>query len=408
MNNLDAKNLVNEIESSCLDLFRKIDEISLHNQEKVLDAFRECRVSLNHMAGSSGYGYDDIARPKLCELYAKILDAERAFVSPNITCGTHALYLALSGALRPGDSILSVTGAPYDTLSECIYGKDNGSLADFGITFSSVEMIGDEIDFSAAAEAAKKNSPTMIYIQRSRGYTARNTLTAKYIGEAIKKLKEIAPAAIFMVDNCYGEFTQEIEPTSVGADLIAGSLIKNIGGGLAPTGGYVAGRADLVERAERRLTAPTLGSEVGSYNASYLPFFEGLFIAPHIVSGVLKGNLLLGKVAEKLGLKTSPKTDHIPEDIIRTIEFGDEKKFIAFVRSIQKLSPIDSFVVPEPWAMPGYNDKVIMAAGAFVQGSSIELSCDGPVRAPYIAYLQGGLTYEHIKLIAIDLLKTKN
>lgn len=403
MTNLEAKKLVNSVEQKCSKLFREIDEIALNNQEKVLNAFREFRVSLNNMAGSSGYGYDDIARPKLCELYARVFGAEKAFVSPNITCGTHALYLALSGVLRPGDSILSITGAPYDTLKDCIFGTGNGSLADFGITFSQIEMKGDKIDTKKAIAEISKHAPTLIYIQRSRGYTARASLTVEYIGNVIAELKKVAPKAIFMVDNCYGEFTQNIEPTDVGADLIAGSLIKNAGGGLAPTGGYVAGRTDLVEMAEKRLTAPSLGSEVGSYSASYLPFFEGLFIAPHVVAGAIKGNLLLGKVAEALGLKTSPKTSHIPEDIIRTIEFGDEKRFTEFVQGIQKLSPIDSFVVPEAWAMPGYNDKVIMAAGTFVQGSSIEFSCDGPVRAPYIAYMQGGLTYEHIKLIAINL-----
>ena len=402
---MDKLNELKKIEKECAAVFDQINDRAFINEQKVLDAFRECRVALTHMNGSSGYGYDDTARPKLCELYAKVLGAQRAFVSPNITCGTHALYLALSAVLRPGDVAVSVTGAPYDTLSDCIFGTGNGSLKDFGIEFQEVPMLGDEVDFIACKKAIKAHQPKLIYIQRSRGYSTRQTLTIAQIEQIIKTLKPFTPDAIFMVDNCYGEFVETCEPTAVGADLIAGSLIKNIGGGLAPTGGYVAGRSELVELAEKRLTAPSLGAEVGSYNASYLPFFEGLFIAPHVVSGVLKGNVLLGKVAEKLGLKTSPKTDIVPQDIIRTIEFGEENALVRFIQNAQKLSPIDSFVVPMPWDMPGYTDKVVMASGAFVQGSSIEFSCDAPVRAPFIAYMQGGLTYEHIKIIALNMLE---
>lgn len=402
---MDKLKELKKIEKECAAVFDQINDRAFINEQKVLDAFRECRVALTHMNGSSGYGYDDTARPKLCELYAKVLGAQRAFVSPNITCGTHALYLALSAVLRPGDVAISVTGAPYDTLSDCIFGTGNGSLKDFGIEFQEVPMLGDEVDFNACKKAIKAHQPKLIYIQRSRGYSTRQTLTIAQIEKIIKTLKPFAPDAIFMVDNCYGEFVETCEPTSVGADLIAGSLIKNIGGGLAPTGGYVAGKSELVELAEKRLTAPSLGAEVGSYNASYLPFFEGLFIAPHVVGGVLKGNVLLGKVAENLGLKTSPKTDIVPQDIIRTIEFGEENALVKFIQNAQKLSPIDSFVVPMPWDMPGYTDKVVMAAGAFVQGSSIEFSCDAPVRAPFIAYMQGGLTYEHIKIIALNMLE---
>ena len=402
---MDKLNELKKIEKECAAVFDQINDRAFINEQKVLDAFRECRVALTHMNGSSGYGYDDTARPKLCELYAKVLGAQRAFVSPNITCGTHALYLALSAVLRPSDVAISVTGAPYDTLSDCIFGTGNGSLRDFGIEFQEVPMLGDEVDFNACKKAIKAHQPKLIYIQRSRGYSTRQTLTIAQIEKIIKTLKPFAPDAIFMVDNCYGEFVETCEPTAVGADLIAGSLIKNIGGGLAPTGGYVAGRSDLVELAEKRLTAPSLGAEVGSYNASYLPFFEGLFIAPHVVGGVLKGNVLLGKVAENLGLKTSPKTDIVPQDIIRTIEFGEENALVKFIQNAQKLSHIVSFVVTMPWDMPGYTDKVVMAAGAFVQGSSIEFSCDAPVRAPFIAYMQGGLTYEHIKIIALNMLE---
>ena len=402
---MDKLNELKKIEKECAAVFDQINDRAFINEQKVLDAFRECRVALTHMNGSSGYGYDDTARPKLCELYAKVLGAQRAFVSPNITCGTHALYLALSAVLRPGDVAVSVTGAPYDTLSDCIFGTGNGSLKDFGIEFQEVPMLGDEVDFNACKKVIKAHQPKLIYIQRSRGYSTRQTLTIAQIEKIIKTLKPFAPDAVFMVDNCYGEFVETCEPTAVGADLIAGSLIKNIGGGLAPTGGYVAGKSELVELAEKRLTAPSLGAEVGSYNASYLPFFEGLFIAPHVVGGVLKGNVLLGKVAENLGLKTSPKTDIVPQDIIRTIEFGEENALVKFIQNAQKLSPIDSFVVPMPWDMPGYTDKVVMAAGAFVQGSSIEFSCDAPIRAPFIAYMQGGLTYEHIKIIALNMLE---
>lgn len=403
MNRQEAIEVIENLEQRTNRLFKKINKIALINQEKVLNAFCECRVSLATMNSSSGYGYEDIARPKLCEIYAKVFNAEKALVSPNITCGTHAIYLALSAVLRPNDLMLSITGAPYDTLNECIFGKNNGSLAEFGIKYEQIEMIGNKINLNKALKFAKTNQPKMIYIQRSRGYSTRNTLTVEYIGSVICELKKVSPNSIFMVDNCYGEFVSTTEPTAVGADLIAGSLIKNAGGGLAPTGGYVAGKGDLIDLVANRLTAPSLGAEVGSYNASYVPFFEGFFIAPHVVSNILKGNLLLGKVAKLCGFKTSPATNKIPEDIIRTIEFGSENKLIEFTRSIQALSPIDSFVLPTPWEMPGYTDKVIMAAGTFIQGSSIEFSCDGPIRPPYICYMQGGLTYEHIKLIAINL-----
>ena len=405
MKNNEAIKLLKQIEKSAVKQYSVLDDIALFNQQKVLNAFREERVSLNSFNPSSGYGYDDIARPKLCALYARIFNAQSAFVSPNITCGTHALYLALVGALKSGDTMLSITGDVYDTLKECIVGTDCGSLESMGIKFEKINMQGSKINLKRVLSAIKDKQPKMVYIQRSRGYTGRNTLTIEYIAEVIKQIKAISPNLIVMVDNCYGEFCEKQEPIEVGADLMAGSLIKNIGGGLAPTGGYVAGRKELVENAAKRLTAPSLGSEVGSYNATYMPFFEGLFISPHVVSGALKGNVLLGKVAQKCGFKTSPKPNLVPADIIRTITFNNEEKFVQFVENIQKLSPVDSFVRPEPYDMPGYQDKVIMAAGTFVQGSSIELSCDGPLKKPYIAYLQGGLTLEHIKLVAINMLE---
>ena len=401
----EAKQLLKKIEKSCAKQFSQIDDIALYNEEKILNAFREERVSLSNFNPSSGYGYDDIARPKLSAIYARIFGAESAFVSPNITCGTHALYLALVGALKAGDTMLSITGAPYDTLCDCISSNECGSLKSLGIKFEQIKMQGSKINLEKALKEISQKKPKMVYIQRSRGYTGRNTLTIEYLAAVIKEVKAACQNTIVMVDNCYGEFCETKEPTQVGADLMAGSLIKNIGGGLAPTGGYIAGRKGLVENAAKRLTAPSLGSEVGSYNATYTPFYEGLFISPHVVGGALKGNIILGKVAKKCGFNTSPSASMVPADIIRTITFNNEEKFVKFVQNIQKLSPVDSFVRPEPYDMPGYQDKVIMAAGTFVQGSSIELSCDGPLKKPYIAYIQGGLTLEHIKLVALDMLE---
>lgn len=405
MNRNNAITLLNEIEKQSCELFNEIDNRVLVNQEKVLRAFQQSKVTLFNMAGSSGYGYEDTAKSKLNSVYALAFGAEKALVSPLITCGTHAIFLALSAILRPGDVMLSITGLPYDTLIDALVGENNGSLKDFNISFEKVDMIGDEIDLQAVIKAVKKLKPRMIYLQRSRGYSSRKTLTIDYIAKIISVLKKESPDSVYMVDNCYGEFVETKEPTSVGADIIAGSLIKNPGGGIAPTGGYIAGRADLIDLIERRLTSPTLGNEVGSYNTPYTNFFEGFFIAPHLVGGVLKGNILLGKVAAKIGFKTSPDINQIPEDVIRTIEFNNAEKMIKFVQRVQELSPIDSFVRPEPYDMPGYNDKVIMAAGTFIQGSSIEFSCDGPVKSPYIAYMQGGLTYEHIKLVALSFIE---
>ncbi|MCR5553363.1 MAG: methionine gamma-lyase family protein [bacterium] len=407
MEEIKAKQTIDLIESKLRSKFKQIEDVALFNQQKVLNAFAQARVALSQFASSTGYGYEDLARPKLNELYAKVFKTEGAIVSPLITCGTHAIYLALSGVLRPGDNFISVTGDPYDTLMDSILKRGNGSLADFGISFNKVEMIGSKVNLTASKKLAKKLNPKLIYLQRSRGYSTRNSLSVDYIGEVISSLKEVCPNAIFMVDNCYGEFCETKEPTEVGADIIAGSLIKNIGGGIAPTGGYIAGKEKYINEIYNRLTCPSLGGEVGSYAGSYVPYFEGLFIAPHVVSGAIKGNLLLGKVAEYCGFKTSPKTDKVPEDLIRTIKFNDEKKMVSFIQTVQSISPVDSFVRPEPWDMPGYTSKVIMAAGTFIQGSSIEFSCDGPIKPPYIAYMQGGLTYEHVKIAALYLLKNQ-
>ncbi len=408
MDNTQALKLVEDSEKALKSQYKKMDKIALKNTQKVLDAFRTANVTLANMSPSSGYGYEDISKPKLCELYKEIFKAEDAIVCPQITCGTHALTIPLFGILRPGDLMLSITGKPYDTMDDIIHGKpdkDIGSLKDFGILYDMVEMIGDKIDLKTCLKVIKNKNPKLIYIQRSRGYSTREALSVYYIGEVIKKIKEVAPNTIIMVDNCYGEFTEDKEPIEVGADICAGSLMKNAGGGVAPTGGYVVGRKDLIELSAGRLTSPTLGIEVGSYIASYYPYFEGIFMAPHVVAGAIKGNILLGKVLSSLGIESTPKCGVLPCDIVRSIKFGDEKRLIEFCQLVQKLSPIDSGVVPIPWLMPGYKDEVIMAAGTFIQGSTMELSCDGPIRPPYICYMQGGLTYEHVKILAIETAK---
>lgn len=408
MENEEAISLVNICEKALKSQFEKIDSVALTNTKKILDAFKKANVTLSNMACSSGYGYEDTAKPKLCSLYKEIFKSEDAIVCPQITCGTHALTLPLFGILRPGDSMLSITGKPYDTMDDIINGvenKDIGSLKDFNISYSFIEMKGDKIDVAKCLKTIEILKPKLIYIQRSRGYSTREALSVYYIKDVIKKIREIDNKTVIMVDNCYGEFTEDIEPIEAGADICAGSLMKNAGGGIAPTGGYIVGRKDLVELSSGRLTSPTLGIEVGSYNASYYPFFEGIFVAPHVVACALKGNILLGKVLSKLGINSTPKVGFIPHDTVRSIMFNDKDKLISFCQLVQSLSPIDSNVTPIPWLMPGYKDEVIMAAGTFIQGSTMELSCDGPIRPPYICYIQGGLTYEHVKILAIETAK---
>ncbi len=407
MTESEALKKIEEFEKSLKKQYKWLDDLALKNTQKVLDAFYESGVSLANMSGSSGYGYEDIAKPKLCEVYKNIFKSEDAIVCPQITCGTHALTLPLFGILRPGDKVLSLTGKPYDTMEDIINGKEGeqiGSLKEFGIEFVYAEMKGNKIDITKCQKLARELRPKMIYIQRSRGYSLREALSVYDIGEAIKKVKEVCPETIAMVDNCYGEFTEDKEPTELGADIIAGSLMKNPGGGVAPTGGYIAGKKELVKLSAGRLTAPSIGIEVGSYIASYYPFFEGIFLAPHMVAGALKGNILLGKVLDSEGIKSTPKVNVIPHDIVRSINFESEKRLVDFCQLVQRLSPIDSRAVPMPWDMPGYKDKVIMAAGTFIQGSTMELSCDGPIRPPYICYIQGGLTYEHLKLLCLRYL----
>ena len=402
MFNKNALKIVNEVEDECKEMFKKLEDICLYNQKKVLDAFRENEVCLTDIASSTGYGDDDRARGKLSAVYAKAFGAEAGLVSPVLTSGTHTLTVALFGVLRPGDTMFSITGKPYDTLIGIIFGEGNGSLRDFKINYEDVDLVDNDFDFDAIEKRMKELKPKMVYIQRSRGYTTRESLSIEKVEKVIKFVKNIQKDVIVMVDNCYGEFVEKREPCDVGADLMAGSLIKNPGAGIAPTGGYIVGRSDLIELVSSRLIAPGIGMKLGSYAGSYTPFFQGAFSAPHVVLGALKGNILFGRVAEKFGIKSFPHFGDMPHDIVRSIEFGDKDKLIDFCRLIQKLSPIDSNVVPFPWDMPGYDNQIIMASGSFIQGSSIELSADGPIREPYICYMQGGLTYEHLKIAAIE------
>lgn len=399
---------INKIEEKLNPVFSELDDIALHNQKKVLNAFKENRVALHHMAGSSGYGYDDTGKVKLAEVFAKIFNTEAAICSPNLTSGTHSLCTALFGCLFTGDKALSITGDVYDTLQSAVYGEGIGSLKDYGIEFSKVELIGSEFDYPKISEAIKKVNPKLIYIQRSAGYSNRDTLSISKIKEAIDFVKKEKQDAIVFVDNCYGTFSEKLEPTDVGADVVVGSLIKNAGGGIAPTGGYIVGKKSLIETIEGRLFGVGLGSEVGSYAYGYTPYFEGVFIAPSVVKNAIKGSALVGAVLSELGVESFPKAYSRPNDLIRRIVFNDKDKMINFIQKVQECSPIDSFAVPEPWEMPGYSDPVIMAAGCFVQGASIEMSADGPIRPPFTAYFQGGITYEQVKIFIEEVVKQFN
>ncbi len=402
--NRAVQSLVSGAESSLLHVYQKVQQTAEHNQYKVIDAFQTHRISSRHFAPTTGYGYSDEGRQALADVFARVTSAGHALLSPHISSGTHAISLALYAVLRPGDTLISVTGKPYDTLHQVIgisqHGKDVGSLADMGVHYRQVELGEDGvIDMVGVTDAIRSSEhPKALFIQRSRGYKWRCALSIKGIKEFITAVKAKFPDIIVIVDNCYGEFCESEEPTDVGADLIAGSMIKNPGGGIAPTGGYVAGRRDLVELAEYRHTCPGLGSEVGSYEASYRSFFQGLFMAPHVVGEALKGSILCAKVFETLGYKVFPAHDDSRSDITQSILLGDEKLLLAYTAGIQKAAAIDSHAVPVPWDMPGYDDQIVMAAGTFVQGASIELSADAPVKPPYIVYAQGALTYAHMKL----------
>lgn len=398
--------MIAECEKNLKEIFDYYDDIALYNTKKVLKAFQDARVAGRHFFGSTGYGYGDEGRDKLSEVFAKVFGAESALVSPLITCGSHALNIALFGLLRPGDTIFSITGDPYDTLGEVVYDKNGlGSLPDFNIKFEKVELRNGEIDEASALKYIEKHKPKVVYVQRSRGYAIRDALSVDKMEGVFEKIKEISSNSFIMVDNCYGEFVEKREPTEVGADVIVGSLIKNAGGSLAPTGAYIAGTKKAVELIANRFTSASLGAEVGSFEMGYRLFFQGLFMAPHVTVGAIKGMYLIGEVMEKLGFNTMPKSNQKTYDIIKSIEFNTKEELIDFVQTIQKFSPVDSNVVPEPWDMPGYTEPVIMAAGTFVGGASIELSADCPIKKPYWAYLQGGITYEHCKLVAEELYK---
>ena len=391
-------NFGKEILAGLKERFEVIDEVAEFNQMKVLNAMQECKVSDVHFAATTGYGYNDLGRDTLEEVYAKVFHTEDALVRPQLVSGTHALAVALSSQLRPGDELLSPVGKPYDTLEEVIGIRESvGSLAEYGVKYRQVDLLEDgSFDWENIRKAVTDKTK-MVTIQRSKGYQTRPTLSVGRIGELIKFIKDIKPDVICMVDNCYGEFVETIEPTDVGADMCVGSLIKNPGGGLAPIGGYIVGRRDCIERAAARLTSPGLGKEVGASLGVISSFYQGFFLAPTVTAGALKGAIFAANVYEKLGYGVVPNSTESRHDIIQAVTFGTPEGVIEFCKGIQAAAPVDSYVVPEPWAMPGYDSDVIMAAGAFVQGSSIELSADAPIKPPYAVYFQGGLTWNHAK-----------
>lgn len=397
-----ARELVWRAESELKDVFERADAIEMANQQHVLEAFWAERVSARHFAPTTGYGYDDIGRDTLDRVFARAMEAEAALVRPQFANGTHAIFTALAALVEPEDHILSITGEPYDTLLTAIgcRGKEPNSLKRLGVSFSFIPLVEGKIDHNAIRAASVENV-RVVYAQRSRGYAWREAFGVQALREAFTVCRERFPGAVILVDNCYGEFVEALEPTAAGADLIAGSLIKNPGGGLAPTGGYVAGRKELVERAAGRLTVPGMGGEVGSYAGDYRLFYQGLFLSPHVTAQCVKGAALFARVFELLHLPTMPGSGAIRSDIIQAVQFESAEALVTFCRSIQKAAPVDSFVSPEPWDMPGYEDQVVMAAGAFVQGATTELSADGPIRAPYTAYLQGSLTYAHARIAAM-------
>ncbi|MFR5876422.1 MAG: aminotransferase class I/II-fold pyridoxal phosphate-dependent enzyme [Eubacterium sp.] len=385
----------------CKKQFNEIDEITEYNQLKVQKAFIDNKISESHFAASTGYGYGDLGRDTLDSVWAQVFGAEDALVRHNFTCGTHTLATALFGVLRPNDNMLCVTGTPYDTIHNVIgsTGEGMGSLKDFGVNYSEVPLKNEKPDLAAIEEAVDSET-AMVYIQRSRGYELRPSLTVEEIGEIIRIVKTKNPDVIVMVDNCYGEFVQKQEPTEVGADLIAGSLIKNAGGGIATTGGYIAGRHDLVEKCAFRLTTPGLGKEVGASLGHNRELYMGLFYAPHTVGEALKSAVYISAMYELFGYDTTPKYNAKRGDIVQSLGLENEESLVAFCQGIQSGSPIDSYLSPEPWDMPGYDSKVVMAAGAFTLGSSIELSADAPIREPYYAWIQGGLNFHSAKICA--------
>ncbi|BDH61263.1 hypothetical protein MTP04_13930 [Lysinibacillus sp. PLM2] len=397
--NQETLALAQKIEEKVRPYYEKVDKTAFYNQQKVLTAFKNNQVSDFHLHPSSGYGYDDEGRDNLERVYAETFGAEAAIVRGQIISGTHAITLSLFGVLRPGDELVYITGKPYDTLQSIVDGddKDTGSLKDFGISYSHVDLIDNrEIDWDGVRQAINEHTK-MVAIQRSKGYATRPSYTIKAIQEMCEKIREIKSDVVIFVDNCYGEFVEELEPTEVGADLMAGSLIKNPGGGLAKIGGYIAGRADLVEKCAYRMTSPGIGAEAGASLNTLADFYQGFFLAPHVVAQSLKGAIFTSAMLEEVGMTTSPHYSDVRTDLIQSVSFQTAEQMVAFCQEIQAASPINAHFAPVPAYMPGYEDDVIMAAGTFVQGSSIELTADGPIRPPYTAYIQGGLTYEHVK-----------
>lgn len=396
--NSDVLNISDEIINDLSQRFQKIDKIAEYNQLKVVSAFQKNKVAEEHFNTTTGYGYNDIGRDTLEKVYADVFHTDDALVRPQITCGTHALGLALSANLRPGDKLMYISGKPYDTLEEVIgIRPSKGSLAEYGVKYDQVDLL-ENGEFDLEGIKNKLDGVTLIGIQRSKGYATRPTLSVEKIGNVIKFIKDIKPEIKIMVDNCYGEFVETIEPSDVGADMIVGSLIKNPGGGLAPIGGYICGTKDCVENCSYRLTTPGLGKEVGANLGVMSLLYQGLFLAPTVVASALKGAIFAANLFEKYNFNVIPNGTESRHDIIQAIEFGKPECVIAFCKGIQAAAPVDSHLTPEPWEMPGYDAPVIMAAGAFVSGSSIELSADGPIKPPYAVYFQGGLTWQHAKL----------
>lgn len=406
MSNLteETLTLAKKIEEKVKPYFDQADEMAFYNQQKVLSAFRNNNVSENHFYPSTGYGYDDEGRDNLERIYAETFGAEAAIVRPQIISGTHAITISLFGVLRPGDELIYITGKPYDTLQSIIDGgnKDTGSLKDFNISYQHVDLIDDhEIDWETVKKVVSDKTK-VIAIQRSKGYATRPSFTIEQIDEMIKKIRIIKKDAIIFVDNCYGEFVDAVEPTELGADLMAGSLIKNPGGGLAKVGGYIAGKAQYVEQCSYRMTSPGIGAEAGPSLNALLDMYQGFFLSPHVVAQALKGAIFTAAILEEIGMVPTPRYNAKRTDLIQSVSFKTPEQMIQFCQSIQLNSPVNAHFAPEPAPMPGYEDKVIMAAGTFVQGASIELSADGPIRPPYTAYIQGGLTYEHVKYAILN------
>ncbi len=409
MINIDNEilSLINDCEKECLDQFAEIEKIEFSNQLKVLNAFIDNHIQSHHFIGSSGYGHNDIGKEKISSVFADIFHTESAFVSPLISCGTEAISQTLFGILRPNDCILCISGTPYDTLKQVIYGvegKNVGSLKDYNIHYDEIDLIDGEFDVLGIKNKIKSLTPKIVYIQRSRGYSLRDAIKIEQIKNIISEIRTYSDAYI-IVDNCYGEFTEELEPTDVGADLVVGSLLKNMGGGITPAGGYIAGKRELIELISYKMTSPALGIDTGSYEPGYKLFFEGVFLSPHVVAQAKKLVVLASRVLSKLGYKTIPNYNDKLSDIVCCIHFNDKDKLIKFTRAIQSASAIDSDSILEAGEMDGYEDLIIMASGSFNQGSSIELSCDGPMREPYAGYLQGCLTYQHGKIGLMNAVK---